>query len=358
MRVLSLNRHESWHPDEVYYEGPLKFLAAAISSTYSSIDKGGIWPPGFEFLRMVSVCTPTNFRHPHDAFYAAPSRVAPLFLLPNIRVLNLTLLGYLDEPNPDFFLPPECSTVEDLAFFYCDMSLQAYVKFLTAPKRLRSFLAATSSMGNADSEVFRVLAKRHGEHLEKLSFGNYEGQLAGLAQNFPHLKELERLQVTSLLREEAGEDALRFRPECVDPVLAATEENSRSSLQVADLREFLPHSIERLGLLHDNKIGALSPSLVSAEMLRNVVDLVEDPRYICLNQVCLSCLKPEASSTGWDIEVLRRIEGRGIETHLVGEDRHEMAYESHSLLHRDGNPGLVSIESDPRSQSEHQNSVD
>ncbi|EME88615.1 uncharacterized protein MYCFIDRAFT_79970 [Pseudocercospora fijiensis CIRAD86] len=319
--------YDSWQGDDFHDDHPLKFLCEAIDAVHKlNVSSKLAWPPGFQSLRMVSI--------------------APLFRLPNIKVLNLNLLGYTDDANGEFDLPPRSSSVEELAFSCCSITLQAMVKFLMAPVRLRKFLSAASSIGgDNDAEIFRVLQKRQGEYLEELSVSmrtnSYPPQSIGkFSELFPRLKVLEQVKTCALM-----------------PPTVASESDSR-------LAQILPSSLERLQLLFTSAIGVDAPA-EKGRILRAVADVVENDGFRNLKEVCLYHLSRQWRDEGkrvedleaineddWDAEAVNRILAQGVETHLIDRNGKLMSSSEHFGMHRDGNSGLVETESDPRPPGE------
>ena len=327
---------------------------------YDSISIGGFWPAGFQSLRQISICNSTSLQHPHDAYYVNASCIAPLFLLPNIKVLNLTLLGYTDDDDPDFLLPPKCSSVEELAFSCCDLTLQAHVKFIQACKSLRSYLSAASSLrDDGNDELVRVLARCHGTTLENLSLScsgyhkRYRSWLSTLATRFPNLKSLEHLKLRDLLRDPSTEShsdvaELEFRP----PYPARRQTRQRAQdpnfVQVVELRGILPTGIENLHVDFQGGYGSTGLEIMPNAVLLALADLVEDERFGNIKVLCLHSLRcSRGEQVKLDQEALHRIKARGIDTHEEA-DASRPAYVHHMKQHRDGNQGLAENETDPR----------
>ncbi|GIZ37609.1 hypothetical protein CKM354_000105200 [Cercospora kikuchii] len=332
---LNFIAYDTWQSSEFQPEDPLDFICTAIRSVYGSLEIGAVWPPGFASLREVSICSSTQLRHPHDAFYANPSRVAPLFLLPNIKILHLSLIGYEEDPDPDFFLPPGSSSVQALCFYCVDMTLQARIKFIQACRRLRSFKCVNSSMGaSGDFDFWRALIKVHGAWLESLSMDHYQRQTPTLSTKFPKLKHLDYLKGIDWVREYmVFTDRVAFR--CSQPPckLESDGDCDDAKAHPLDLREALPATIERLGL--GMVPGGMCAQDVSREILSALADLAEDERFTNLKEICLYDLKPSSDSTlrpSPNADFLARLHARNIETHLHC-DRVE-----HMRMHRDADP--------------------
>jgi len=244
-------------------------------------------------------------RHPDDAYYCHPSEVAPLFLLPNIKIMNLTLLGYHEDPNPDYFLPSGCSTVEELAFHCVDLSWEALVKLIGASKSLRSLSGLPAS-----PQLNDLLFERYSHSLEEFdSHGLYDiiGSIHLLTfRKFERLKVLEGIHATSLVvgREESSNappgKRLTSRTEAQKSQQSSTSAHAavatdragkhKDDTRIDDLRELLPHSLESLALKERDTVNGGSyvrtDNNAQGKLLQAVADLVEDPRFTQLKQVC------------------------------------------------------------------------
>ncbi|KAK4542621.1 hypothetical protein LTR36_006670 [Oleoguttula mirabilis] len=319
---------------------PLSFLCQAIRSISTTPEPS--WPPGFRSLRHVSICTSTTMRHPHDAYYASPSAVAPLFFLPNIKVLNLTLLGYHDDEDEDYSLPAGCSSVEELAFSCCNLSHTAMGKLIKACKRLRGVksMASCSDKGNLTG----MLYEEYGHCLEDVFlYGAYETvNLQGL-RNFRRLKSLNGINVSTLLSN--GDESTNAR----GAGETAHQPSNAGSAHVIDLRDLLPPSIESIALIVNRK----TDHHVHRELLRTVADLVEDERFAQLKEVCMWSVAVSYGTTkertfDWDPDALERIKAKGVDLHCIGNNGGVMKFEEHAHLHPNPNDGLTEVETDPR----------
>lgn len=322
---------------------PLVFLCQAIRAVHDSLGIGGIWPAGFQSLRQISICNSPNLERPHDAYFIKPSGVAPLFLLPNIKILNLTLLGYHSDVDESTPLPPGCSSVEELAFSCCSMSLHAFANFIQACKRLRSYLSLSVYDLNIEEDLMHVLSRYHGTSLELLSLGRsdlstrQQKWLGTVSTLFPDLKTLEHLKLQDLLLDQSGNITGVECPPGYLPLSGQQQAQRRSiQQQIVDLRETLPTGIENLHIDFIDRTGAAGDDIPNA-VLSALADLVEDVRFDSITSVCLNSLK-EADC---DQDALRRIKARGIDTHSSG-----------GCLHRDASQGLSENETDPRRDRE------
>ncbi|TKA64004.1 hypothetical protein B0A55_09403, partial [Friedmanniomyces simplex] len=214
--------YDSWQATDYHNTHPLTFLCLAITRIAET--PAALWPPGFLSLRKVSVCTTTTLRHGHDAYYANASEVAPLFRLPNIKILNLGLLGYMDAGEPDCQLAPRSSSVEELAFYCCELDAAQLCKLIRACKRLRRFMCDRNGL----REVTELLAEEYADCLEEpiTRLRTAETQYPDLVARFTKLRSLEDLTVEDLLVQNPtdtnGDDELRplnsFLPTSIESI--------------------------------------------------------------------------------------------------------------------------------------------
>ncbi|KAK3673034.1 hypothetical protein LTR78_007145 [Recurvomyces mirabilis] len=315
--------------DDELAEHPLTVLTLACSRIKAAPHPA--WPLGLQNLRQVSICTGSDLRHPHDAYYMQPRDVAPLFALPNIRVLNLQLLGYMDEEA--FDLESCSSTVEDLAFTCCEISMQAFEKFVRAAKRLRRL--GNDDLAYSAREVIDLVAESHAGSIEELvvrprptfhDFVRHQGK-------FTKLKLLDSLDIS-----DSG------------PRQDTTSNIAGGPTKFAT---YLPRTLEKLQL-YGNRVSGVMPSTLCADLLRAVAELAEDERFACLTKVCMYDTLPgpegehDLDLSDWDDAAYQRICKRRIDIHHVRGSGNFMTYEEHAQLHHDFSTGtLLPIESHP-----------
>ena len=140
---------------------PILFLFQAITSIVTSSNPS--WPPGFLALGKISVCSPTDLRHPHDMYYAPAKRVAPLFRLPNLRILMLCLLGYLDNGDQKANLEPASSSIEVLRFHCCSVSDESLLTMMRAARSLKIFQTQFCDDSLMDC-LLRIPSKTHSRY--------------------------------------------------------------------------------------------------------------------------------------------------------------------------------------------------
>lgn len=95
--------YDTWVSPSAISSHPLRLLGASLRHMHQSFSPGIAWPH-FASLRSIVVGTRTTFRHPHRAYYPSPRAIAPLFLIPTIEELYLTLISATrrdDDNDPD-----------------------------------------------------------------------------------------------------------------------------------------------------------------------------------------------------------------------------------------------------------------
>ncbi|CAK1360088.1 unnamed protein product [Cercospora beticola] len=326
-------------------EDPLIFLCTAVRSVYDSLKIGAVWPPGFTSLRMVSICSYTEWRHNQDAFYASPSSVACLFLLPNIKVLNLSHVGQGRDEDSDYVLLPGSSSVEALGFCFVGMTLQARIMFIQACRRLLSFKSVDSDMSNWNerSELWRALSKQHGPWLESLSLEDIGGLLPEISTSFPKLKQLDCLRAADWDRDY--KTFIWTNPPPLPKIQATLEAESEEHDETTaplDLRTALPFTIERLAISSDP--GSMVTTVVSKKAMRALAELAEDERFQSLKEICLYSVGHGAMGCDpvqpYD-DSFARLRARNIDIHR------DCDYKEHDKIHNDGDPLFFTNETEP-----------
>ncbi|KAI7155219.1 hypothetical protein KC349_g7145 [Hortaea werneckii] len=268
-RLRRLNFVAEYMEDPVQH--PLSLLTEAISRIYHT--PKAVWPPGFMALRRVSVNTFSNIRHPSDGFYVAPAEVAPLFLLPNIKVLNLSVLRE-DEPNPDFHLPPSSSSVEELTFYSCELRSEAHEKLLLAPRELKRLRCVHGS--GFTKRLTGKLAERYANTLEVLLVDGHHKIDNACLKKFAKLAFLSGVELSNLSMCTTHS---RPFPESAHGCVSA------------DLRTILPFSLQHLGIQDCSpnwESGVLQYGRRNAgkDSLNAIADLAEDNRFEHLREIC------------------------------------------------------------------------
>ncbi|KAK4553600.1 hypothetical protein LTR86_009396 [Recurvomyces mirabilis] len=316
--------------DDDLPEHPLTVLGMVCSRI--STTPHAVWAPGLQNLRQVSICTGSDLRHPHDAYYMQPCDVAPLFALPNIKVLNLQLLGYAGEEE-EFDLAPRSSAVNDLAFTCCEISMQAIETFVRAAKRLRRLV--NNDLSYSAREVIDLVADSHAGSIEELVV-RPRATIHDLVRHqgkFSKLRLLDSLDISDSGPRQDGTSDVAGGP--------------------TNFANYLPTTLEKLHL-HGDRVSRGTPSNLCADLLRTVAELTEDEKYAGLTEVCMYDTLPvpedgdDPDLLDWDDAAYQRICERGVDIHRLGHSGNFMTYDEHAQLHHDFSTGtLLLIESHP-----------
>ncbi|KAK5692399.1 hypothetical protein LTR97_010707 [Elasticomyces elasticus] len=317
------------------YEGdaahPLSFLCLTITRLANM--PGALWPPGFQSLRKVSVCTTTTLQHPHDAFYADASDVAPLFRLPNIKVLNLSLLGYLNEDKPGWEPEPRSSSIEELGFYCCELDEERICKLIRACKVLRRLVLDNGPL----KEVTELLATEYGHCLEEpfLHLNTAGMTYPRLVGSFKRLRLLQSPTVEDLLLDQSIEH----------------EHRVSKGDRLQRLQDFLPTSIETIHIVGSGRLREVE---MQDALIHAVADLVIDENYSALKEVCLfdaveGIPKDKGGMFARNAESVRRIVAKGVRLHYPTNGEKVMGRQEHKKLHFDyqSSGNLTEIETDP-----------
>ncbi|KAK0288875.1 hypothetical protein LTR91_007164 [Friedmanniomyces endolithicus] len=328
--------YDSWQSLQFHDTHPLTFFCLVISRIAEK--PTALWPPGFLSLRKISVCTTSTMRHGHDAYYANSGEVAPLFRLPNLKELNLTLLGYLDSDDPElkWDLAPRSSSVEVLAFYCCQLDSTSYCKLIRTCKRLRRFVPEGLSDRETLHAVRQILATEYAETLEEPPMHLWSTDTSPfptLVANFPKMKALNPVTIEDL------------------PLLDLTDPDA----ELRPLAEYLPTSLESIHFI-DSPASHASTAAQAFAFVRAISDLAGDERYSALREVCIwrVVFRNEEHVYEGMQSMLRAIETKGVRLHVFGaeggtEEGPWLGQTSHQVMHRNYENGrLTAVESDPR----------
>ncbi|KAG8629586.1 hypothetical protein KVT40_003451 [Elsinoe batatas] len=315
-------------------EDPLKFLCEAITSIHTALAQNNVWPPGLSSLRTISICTSTDLRHPHEAYYTSPARVAPLFLLPNLETLNLTLLGYNDGPIIDstsgLFLPPASSSITSLALSSCSIGSTVVQAFISAPRRLLHFLSASSTPDSRyNISIIHHLSSVHGAHLQSLSLEPQFPYFPHLPPLFPALLSLDFLSASHIKRstleytfkaqnpglQETQMPPLFYRKAHLDLSYSTEDKVAAYNTEIASLHSLLPPRLERISLLPARERDKARNKMLHRTILQDIVELVEGDTHPALKEICLAELLV-GTMADVERELVRRIEAQGVDLHL------------------------------------------
>lgn len=311
---------------------PLGLLTEAISRIYHTTKT--VWPPGFMALRRASVNTTSNIRDPSDGFYVAPSEVAPLFLLPNIKVLNLSVLRE-DEPNPEYYLPPSSSSVEELTFSSCELRSEAHEKLLLAPRELKRLRCAHSS--GFTKRLTGQLAERYANTLDVLLVDGDHNKIDNAClKKFEKLAFLSGVELSSL---------------SMCTTHSRSFPKSAHGRVSADLRTILPFSLQQLGIQDrspnwDGGVLQYGGRNAGKDSLNAIADLAEDNRFEHLREICFGGI-----SLGNECdEALMRIRATGVSLRRDGEDDDKLRDDNYLERRRAAIGNHGEIETDPSPQ--------
>ncbi|KAI6880846.1 hypothetical protein KC363_g4404 [Hortaea werneckii] len=286
-------------------EHPLGFLTEAISCIYHT--PKAIWPPGFTALRRVSV------------------EVAPLLLLPNIKVLNLTALK-AEDPVPDFHLPSSSSSAEELTFRFCEMGSEAHEKLLLAPQGLRR-LRCIDSAGFSRS-ITSQLAQQYARTLEVLIvYGQDSTVDSTCLKEFENLAFLDGMELSSL---------------ATCPTHSSASPEPLCGCASLDLRPMLPFSLQQL-TIRDSSLKNFQKGAQECLLREAAAELAEDERFEHLRELCF-----------WNIdlggecdEALMRIRSRGISLRQNGRDGGEVREDDYLERRKAAIGNHAQLETDP-----------
>ncbi|KAK0337061.1 hypothetical protein LTR02_003134 [Friedmanniomyces endolithicus] len=327
--------YDSWQSAQFHNTHPLTFLCRAIMRIATT--PTALWPPGFLSLRKISVCTTSTLRHGHDAYYANPGEVAPLFRLPNIKILNLSLVGFHDSDEHEVGLEPHSSSVEELAFYCCQLTSAKQCKLIRACKRLRRLVCVASQISGHLEDITRLLAVEFADSLEDciMRLSSTETlPFHDLVAKFSKLRLLAHITIEDL------------------PLVDPTDPDS----ELRPLAEYLPTSIESIHFT-DSPASHDSTAAQAFAFLRAISDLAGDKRCPALREVCIWRVVFRNRQDVYEglQKMLRAIEAKGVRLHIFGaergkeEERAWLGRASHEAMHRGYENGrLTAVESDPR----------
>ncbi|TVY87956.1 hypothetical protein LAWI1_G005701 [Lachnellula willkommii] len=371
---------------------PLNFFGQAITRIAES-SPTPTWPPGFESLTSISVASYTDLQHPHDNFYCPFSAISVLFRLPNLKDLVLNVVGYVN--GEEWELPAHSSSIERLRLSCCEISQETIEKLLNACRGLKCLevdrFMCTESLDNfiSHGHVKNTLERINGLPVDMWFEGRRghpgpSGYAPVCPRNDRHQSETQR-NVSFIddclvkIDNGAGRDdafELKNYVPFQYPLRRNTEEPTLW-FQVRDLRELnLPPSMEKLffNMARNRQIGGeyfVEPSpqhqpMIARLLLQKIADLVEDPRYSSLQQICLFEVigvpvhidewNDDDTAFTWDEDAYQRIVARGVDLHRPSRDgaltREEEQAERRMHTEKHADPNLELLQdihmTDPR----------
>ncbi len=234
---------------------------------------GAKWPPGFASLQRIDVGTSSILRESGYEYYCAQEHVAPLFLLPNLQVLNIAakLFG-IPGVSHQLDIPEGSSSIEELGIVKPGIRAYNVEKFLRAPARLKKKVLGVGVEGMQPS-LGQILVERYTDTLVEIK-AEHVG-LQYLAQ-FKNLRICESVAVDELVIKKPRDSQHEDDPAQLD---------EGDHFQVVDLPDFLPTTMKkiRLHIWHDWQYG---PKALE-EFITMLADLVENTRFFELQEVCI-----------------------------------------------------------------------
>ncbi|KUJ08647.1 uncharacterized protein LY89DRAFT_741500 [Mollisia scopiformis] len=319
---------------------PLKFLSKAISKVAAS-SPTPIWPPGFQSLTNISIASYTSLQHPHNNFYCPVSAIVPFFHLPALKALSLQVVGYPDDEE-EWELPIGCSSIETLKLDCCEMSQETIEQLVLACRTLRwiEFLVPRSLKNLLlHSSAKDSLERINGQSFKQwLADDRYEfGYSSGDERKF-YFREDVMLRIDDGAERDDAFELENFMKFVYPPTL--DEEQPTLWFVLQDLKNVVPSGVEKVRFAlrsNRNPLGteAVNISLrhqphISNLLQRKILELVEDPEYEMLKEVCLFDLvgvptqidewNDDDSSFTWDENVYQQIVARGVDLHRPSQD--------------------------------------
>jgi hypothetical protein len=336
MRKAMFIAYDPWQEhDRFQGRHPLTFMCLAIHRIAHSPSPA--WPVGFLSLQYVAVCvgtgkfpltkkstgiylkSRTEMRHPHDAYYADPYEILPLFLLPNIKTLSFNWLGYAtDEPDSKYSIQPGSSSVQHLSIELSDLNLNEILMLVGAAKSLKSVKGIPTT-----NEVTDFLLSRYADSLEVLNGCDN-------ARKLPQFTSLKRLNLLPL------------------PDVASV--NDKEYTYTKFFKSVLPPRIEYVDIQNKNPDFKTNPE-AQPHLLRALAAVVQDKRFANLRDICLFGVSKHMRAESdknfkWDDPAaLAVLAERGVRLHLPGPGM--VGWDQHRREH---NPKSDVLESDPCQQ--------
>jgi hypothetical protein len=101
--ALTFMMYDSWNSVDGRPDHPLTLLSGSIRGLASAKIPRDRWPPGYRSLKHLTVGQLADFGQPRSAFHASPKAAAPLFLLPNLVDLTLTMIREHEEDGELYY---------------------------------------------------------------------------------------------------------------------------------------------------------------------------------------------------------------------------------------------------------------
>ncbi|KAF2433075.1 hypothetical protein EJ08DRAFT_694741 [Tothia fuscella] len=310
--------YPSWDGIVLQEKHPLTFMCLAIHRIAETPNP--VWPLGFQSLTYVA---PNNIsavmRHPHEAYYANPFEIVPLFQLPNIKTLSFTLLGYNGNDEEDIYdIEPRSSSVQHLHFHVVDLPWETLRKMINASKTLKTFT------GTRKKELVGFLAENYGDSLEWL----FECDNAFELQRFPALKRIDSLRLPYFFEDK----------DCVSKMTNFFTENLPPTI------EYITFTTAHISPGEIYSFRTRKAALTGQrDLLLAIVNLINNPRFGALKEICLfnACGSLPSSAPEdedipmyqWDEELVSELTAKGVKLHLPGVESWCMSWEKHYKIH-------------------------
>jgi hypothetical protein len=299
-------------------------LGESVVSIHQGPDRA--WPLGFALLRRVDVGSDTRFRDDNLYWTVSHVELGPLFLLPNLEVLNMTAVVGDRNATLDFDIAPCSSNIKELGFSCCELYKKDLRTFLRAPKHLHKL--ALYLMNSGGPLVSECLEKQHATTLMGISANAVPVYEPG---KFVNLQVCDSLSVEQLVlpyHNSIERYLISDWPHLDVPGYRDTA--------VLDLRAVLPPTVEKLRLSPQGYVEWNHDPAVIEHLFAMLADLAEDPRFVMLSEICIFDMK-EMETFKEDIESLPSdsVYGRAVaRLKSRGTGLHELCTkEEHDKLH-------------------------
>lgn len=241
---------------------------------------------------------------PRQCYNCDQEDVAPLFLLPNLKILNIAAeLSGRHDVAPELDIPAGSSSIEELGIV--DSWTRGYTldQLLRAPARLKKLVLDLEEMRPPLSEI---IVEQSTDALVEI-IAAYVG--------IQYLSRFENLRVCDSVNVDGLVNNMFCDPQNTDDPVKPDEGDR---FQVLDLRDFLRPTVKkiRVYIWHDWQYGRKALE----EFIAMLANLVEDASYSALREVCIWELLQRIKKVDIDVESgsspWHRLRRRGIELHI------------------------------------------
>ena len=198
------------------------------------------WPVGFRALRSINISEPSGYRHRHDTFSSDPVTVAPLFLLPAIRELRLSLIGHRESGDYVWEWDEGVSSVKDLEIIIPNLKEKTFSIFISACRALQSFSYDRLPL---EPLICASLLKHAKHSLEEVRMYDYTSVL--FSKNLDNfLARFDRLRHVSITAVSLFDTDTLGKNTSWEERKAESYDQIRA--QWLDLRDLMPKTLETL----------------------------------------------------------------------------------------------------------------